>query len=283
MGRKVSIGNTAVNYPTSFEGTEVQNLIEDEVVSGSRWDVNITTGAKEYNARIEAELVSGRIFYLALGYVTPGLDSVPCTIYPSEALPESNIIGNSEGGSISIKNAKCNRLRINWDAGEFVNYEAEFQGTISATNEAALGATDWSVLATTGGSVMVILDGNTLDEVQSGNLEINNNLEARYACGKGKQPTKLREQRLEVSGAITVGQADTSLFTSGGHSLQVRILGVGTTGGYIQIICGSIWFEELPTEFSGHDVYEVEYSWVGQPITGGNIIKVIDNSGVQVY
>jgi len=282
MGRKVSIGDTIVNYPTSFEGVEVQNLIEDEVVAGKRWDVNITEGAKEYTARYEAELVSGLPFYLALGSVTPDLSSIPCTIYPYSDLPEIDVKGISEGGSITIKNAKCNRLRVNWSAGEFVNYEAEFMGTYSAA-EAISGTTDWSVVSTTGGSVQVILDGSTLSEVQSGNIEINNNLETRYACGKGKQPVKLREQRLEISGAITVGESDVSEFTSGGHSLQLKILGVGTSSGSIVIECGSIWLEELPTEFSGHDVYEVEYSWIGQPISGGNIIKVIDNSGKKVY
>jgi len=286
MTRKVKIKavghDTIVNYPTSFEGSEVQNLIEQEVVSGYRWDVNITTGAQEFTSRIESELVSGLPFYLALGSISPGINSVPCTIVPSDTLPDATIVGASEGDTLSIKGAKCDRLRLNWSAGEFVTYEAEFTG-LSAGAEAISESSDWSLIAPTGASVRVMIDGTTLDEMQSGNLEIRNNLEARYACGKGKNPQKVREQRLEVSGAITVGQDDISKFGSGGHSLNIRINGTGTSSGYLEIRCGSIWFDELPTEFSGHDVYEVEFSWTAQPISGGDIIKIIDNTSAKTW
>lgn len=281
MGRKVSMSGTIVNYPLSFEGSEVENLIVQEVVSGERWNVDITSGAKEYTARFEAELVTGRPFYFALGSVNPALATVACTIYPYAELPEVTVTGSSESDSIQIKNAKCDRFRLNWTAGEFMTYEMEFTGTLSSQT-AASGATAWNVIAVTCASFEVRIDGDTLTEVQSGNLEINNNLEPRYACGKGLQPRKIREQRLEITGALTVGEDDIGYFTTGGHSIRFRHTDMHG-GKTLEIQCGSIWFDELPDEFTGHDVYEVEFSWTAQPISGGNIIVIKDSTTIKVW
>lgn len=280
MGRKVSVSGTIVNYPISFEGSEVSNLIEQEVVSGERWDVDITEGAKEYTARYEAELVSARPFYFALGSVSPALSSIPCTIHPYQSLPEVNVTGSSESDSLRILNAKCDRFRLNWSAGEYITYETEWMGTLSSANEAS-GTCAWDITAVTGASLQVYVRGTLLTEMQSGNLEINNNLEPRYACGKGLQPTKLREQRLEISGALTVGQEDIGKFITGSSSLRFDLKDFG--GAEMTIICGKVWFDELPDEFTGHDVYEVEFSWTAQPITAGDIITIRSHDTVKVW
>lgn len=289
MGRKVGIDatiaghGTIVNYPTSFEGNEVQNLIEDEIVAGSRWDVNITGGAKEYSARVEAELVSGLPFYLVLGDMA-GSVGQETTITPAESIPATTISGASEAGTMVLDDCKCDRLRVSWAAGEFVAYEAEFvcKDTLAVSDIG--GTCTWTHIAPTGASVSVAIGGTTLTEMQSGNIEIINNLESRYACGLGKDPQSIREQRLEVSGAITVGQADVANFTVGGHSLNIHMKGIGLkSAGTLEIICGSIWFDELPDEFTGHAVYEIEFTWTAQPITGGNIIEVKDGTSVSVW
>jgi len=285
MTRKVSItgaaglGGTIVNFPISFEASEVFNLIEQEVASGTRFDVDITEGAKEYTARIEAELVSGKPFYLALGSVNPAwLDANPSTITVLTDIPECTVSAESESDSLTIHGAKCDRLRINFSAGEFVTYEMEMLGTIAETIAVA-GDTDWSVEAMTGASVIVQLDGNALTEVQSGYVEFNNNLESRYACGQGKQPTKIREQRLEVTGGITCGQADIQYFTQGGHELTITVMGLGR--GSLSIYCNSIWFNELPDEFTGHDVYEVEFTWIAMPSTAATRgIQIVDDTSI---
>jgi len=291
MGRLVGIDatipghGTIVNYSTSFEGNEVQNLIEDEITAGDRWDVNITGGAKEYTARIEAELCSGAIFYLVLGSMTPAsIGSGNATVTPWETLPVSSISASSEAGTMSFGECKCDRLRISWAAGEFTSYEAEFVCETTVSAAGVSGSCTWTHLAPTGGSVRVMITGTTLTEMQSGNLEIINNLEPRYACGLGKDPQTIREQRLEVSGAITVGQADIANFITGGRSLNILMTGIGKSeGGTLEIQCGSVWFDELPDEFTGHDVYEVEFTWTAQPITGGDIIKVLDKTSVSVW
>jgi len=275
---------TIVNYLTGFEGNEVQNLIEDEVAAGNRWDVNITTGAKEYTGRIEAELVSGLPFYSVLGKVTGTVGQEICTITPQESIPLATISASSEAGTIRLNDCKCDRLRVNWAAGEFTSYEAEFVCENTLEPEAIGGACTWTYLSPTGASVAVAVGGSTLTELQSGNLEIVNNLEARYACGLGKNPQTIREQRLEVSGALTVGQADVDKFTTGKSSINIKIKGIGTEAtGNMEIIIGSVWFDELPEEFSGHDVYEVEFTWKAQPIVGGDIIEVRDKSLVTTW
>jgi len=287
MGRKVSVEvsgcGTIVNYPLSFEGSEVQNLVINEVTAGNRWDVDIIEGSREYTARYEAELVSGLPFYAALGSMTPSCTCDPFTVNPRTikpyaTLPDCTITAHSEADSMRVKNAKCDRLRLNWGGGEFITYESEWIGTIGASTYAVSGTTTWNINGITCASLRVMIDSDTLTEVQSGWLEINNNLEARYACGKGKKPRKIREQRLEVTGAITVGQDDISYFTTGGHSFELMVRGLG--GGSLEIRVGSIWFDELPDEFTGHDVYEIEFTWTAQPYIGGNIIEVVDTSTV---
>jgi len=284
MGRSINVDGTIVHYPLNVEATEVYNLIEQEVTSGGRWELDITSGAKEYNVRFESELVSSRPFWYALGSITPGSDSIPCTIYPWSDLNSAYIEAASEADTITIKNAMCDRLRVNWSAGEIVTYEIEFMGTACThTMSPSYGTTDWAVPAITGGNVKVSLGTwSPLEEVQSGYLEINNNLERRYACGFGDDPRYLREQRLEITGGLTVGEADIYKFGAGG-SLSIVFTGIGVTAKSIQIYINSIAFDELPDEFSGHDVYEIEFTWKAQSKTGKKFIEAIDWSTVKAF
>jgi len=292
MARKISItgppatfcSGTIVNYPISFDGGEIANLMIQEVASGDRWDVDITEGAKEFAAQYEAEVASGLIFYLALGSISGGpdfLSSIPYTILPHSTLPPCTVSSTSESDSMRVKGAELDRLRVSWSAGEYVTYEAEFIGTGTIAMAAIAETCQWGVTSAVGASVEVLIGTDTLTESQGGYFEINNNLQARYTCGKGNDPQTIREQRLEVSGALTVGQADIGYFTPGGKSLQVRIKDFNT--GSIMIYIGSVWFDELPDEFVGHDVYEIEFTWTAMPITGGNIIEIIDSTSIKVW
>lgn len=271
MVRRVSVDGTIVNYATSFEGSEVFNLIEQEVTAGNRWDVDITEGAKEYNARIEAELCSGLPFKYALGSRSGSIEAA-FTITPANVLPSVNVTGESDADSLQVQGAKVDRMRMDWSTGEYVTYEMEFTGKASA-GTAATGNTDWSIEAATAANLEATWNGNTISEMQGGNLEIRNNLEARYAAGTGNDPNKIREQRLEASGAITVGKDGIGDLSSSG-SLQINVKDIGVT-----IYVGSVALDEDPTEFTGHDIYEVEFSWTAQIPSSGSIVWLIDDSG----
>jgi len=287
--------DTFPTYLLSWDATTTEHRAEEEVIGGDRDSRSRVWLHREVVARWEEQLVSSKVFYLALGSHSTGDTASPYrhTISPASTVPSLSIYrgltptytGESATLSLGYMGMKVDTCELNFEAGEDVTVELNFAGK-DTTIPTALGKPDidFSIEPFTYShcSVDVITPNGTVNvsHLRRGNITIDNNLEAKVTSGSGSyKPVEIRERGLRVSGRLVVfaplGTLSSVILNRNECTLKVYMIGDDANMGTIEITVNNIVFDELSDELRGLEQVEMELPFSAKPSTGGDVIQIV--------
>jgi len=274
-----------IQYPLDFDATSTEGIIEEEPITGDRDAVSQVDSSREITGRFEAQFMSPKLFYYVLGSLSSKTID-PYTISPAATIPYIYFRrGLSSPNNIAIyEDCKIDSARISLEVGEDVTYELNF-------------VSSWSTLQTTSYSAPSIdfskepfvfyegkltRGGTVVTDLQSIEIEISNNLEARYSAdsslSRPRGPYKIREGRLAVTGRFTAGETVEPIIQSilkGNRFDLVLTLVKGSET--VTITLKNARITEWSDAISGRDVYEVEFPFSCRPTSGLDIMSIVHN------
>jgi len=267
------IEDEIVNEVLSFDATSTATMIEEPVIGGAKDLLARAAGPKEFSGRLEAELLSARPFYLALGAVTPSATQSPFTIKVGDTLQIFTLKTENEyGQKISFNTCRVESLRISCEVGEDVTYELSWRARGKASEGPTGTPSIVEPLVYHGGEVK--FKGQVVSKVQSCEIEISNELTDILEIGE-QEPIAMVEGPLRVSGRFVVNTDAYDIGEKG--SLVLKLIGpeVGT----VTVILPDIEISEEGFALDPVDPTSFEYPFTAKAKKGKDIMRVIDRTG----
>jgi len=267
-----------IDWVLAFDATSTEHMIEEDIATVSRQARSRVFVQREVVGSLEVNPLSPKLLYYALGSATSD-DTSPYTITITGAgeLPSFSIERGLKGASgtfyTGYMGCKIDRLELTVEQGEDVVISVDF-----AAKDNTFPTYTWSNVVPSG--VFTALPFSYLDgELVWGSstlrlirvrLEINNNLEARYASRKiGSDPTpvEIREGPQVITGEFIVDK-DVEDFAK--DVLRARTEGTLTlkigndTRGTMEITCNRVALREFSDTVRGREPYEVGFPFVAR-------------------
>jgi len=279
--------DSTVNFLLRFEATTTESKVEEPVIGGGRDLFGRVWTSEEVAGVMEHQLVTGAFFQYVMGTVANSTETpythtfVPATVVPSFSLlrgirdPEEFII---------YSGCKVDSAEITCEAGEDVTAVYNFvakSSTFNTTETWAAPGVNISLDPFAYYHGEITWGGATLEDVQRVVININNNLEARYAVGGTKTPSygaqEIREGAFEVSGRVllgkNVGTIASAMFLR--ETAKTIVVTMTKSDCTMTVTMNNCVFGEYPDAISGADIYEIEVPFTARAIGTADVERAI--------
>lgn len=270
-----------VNWAKGFDATTIEERIEEDIIAASRQARSRVFVQKETAGSFEMDPISPKMFYYALGSITTDATS-PYTldIVGDLALPGFTIERGLRGTSTiyaGYYGCKVDRLEltieqqadvvmnIDWAAKGNTFPTAYTWGTVAPSE---FSKDPWSYHET------CFKMNGTAYRFNRFRLEINNNLEARYAAEctaeTNKLPFELREGLQAVSGEFVVDESVNTFYdivdarSEGTINVIIGTSAAAGTKGSIDITMVGVALEQYEDSLRGREPYEVTFPFTAR-------------------
>jgi hypothetical protein len=279
--------NKSFNYLRDMEVTVKEVTDSAFLIAGSRDQRRIAILQEEPDVKLSADLMSFYPLYYALGSISASA-TPPHTFEVNSTIPwitiarTLNPIEAGESGLLCVYGAKVDNCEITLENGAVGKVDIDLVGTGATLTTGTVDSTpDHSKHAIYFYDMDIIVDGNTLPEVNVFSVAVNNNLDRRLSVStaSGYRAYSVREGGLEITGKIGVGakalgMLEDVLNRSTEHTIQAVLNKThgGTATGTITMPC--VFFSEYPEKLSGIEPYEIELAYEAMPPTTGTALTI---------
>jgi len=275
------------NYALDFDATSTETLIEEDILSDAPDEYLRADAQREITGRFEVDLMSIRFLKYVLGSAPPTADiAAPYrhTVSVGTTIPSFTIrrILRDPQNTAYYEGCKVDTARLALEVGEDVTLEVDFAASWSTIETTALSpqAIDLSLTPFVFYHGRVTRGGTVISDLQSCEIELANNLEARWSAdsslSKPRAAYQLNPRGRRVRGRFTCGETVEPIIAdviSGATFDLVLELAKGSET--IQVTVRNCRLTEWSDTVRGREIYEVEFPFLAYPTTGFDVAEAV--------